>query len=169
MDPIKNAVFTLAAHARQQGQQTAELVEKKQAELGKQQKFNEAMESLEKARANGTISETEIGNFIAMAGRAGVTINRSEFTEFNTGRATDGQGVAYSNIEGTESWAASRRDQLDAMKGKLERALKADQDTSAQTDLKLKLALNEMTQSLQDANGAVASLKELKSAMTIGR
>jgi hypothetical protein len=158
-------------------------IDRKEADNEKLKKMNKVLDRLSEMRSDNAFHIDERKELIEAAKNLGVELTMDDFTEINKGyEDVDSNGRNYRAVmldpkrtglekdvaaDKDESWGTARRDELDKVAQKIERAIKAAEDESGATSLHLNLAMNKYTQKLQDANGGVSAIKDLDSALTL--
>lgn len=165
MQSIQRAIALESRVVTQKDRFVNRQLDRKEKEISQLAKANDAVEALEAARADNKVELSEINNITYLAERAGIrNFNKTE--QFKTILDAQAQnGVSHSWINGTEGWAVRRRDELDAIAKKFDTHIKQAQTETGNTDTTQKMAISEMSQSIQSANGLQQTLDRMKQAM----
>lgn len=154
-------------------------IDRKEADNEKLKKMNKLLDQLSEMRADNSFDPKDRTALLNRAKEIGVEIADIELTNLDEALADPlyhgamlDPALSKANSkdeaqEKDEAWGKARREELDKIAQKIERAIKAAEDESGSTSLHLNLSMNKYTQKLQDANGVVSSIKDLEAALTL--
>lgn len=179
MSVMMRAVLTNMEASDLQEKNMNRQIDRKEGDNEKLKSMNKLLDRLTEMRADNGLSIDERTELIDTARAMGIEITLNELSEINKGY--EGGKYKTSQLDPTrsgtnsesvgkekdEDWGKARREELDKIAQKIERAIKSAEDESGSTSLHLNLSMNKYTQKLQDANGVVSAIKDLEGALTL--
>ncbi len=159
---VKRALAAASLNARSANQALSRTMDRKEAQNEMQKKVNELVDLVETSRADGKLEVHELEALHTKARELGMLTDLHTYTS-----TTDGENGDIKLVDDKGEKIQKNVDAINGLIKKFERNLEKLQGDTGQIDLQLKMRLNDLTQTLQDASSLIQVDKDNKSNIAI--
>ncbi len=159
MSVISRATATMARAARQSEEALNRTMDRKDKELEASKRVNEFITMVDDLRSQDTINDSDVDALTAFAVANDISLPQLQLFRASLERNDNGQ-IEIKTEDGEKN--TDNLEKIDGLVKKAERYLETQQGATGQTDLRLKMQLNDVTQYLQDGNSMVQIDKDNK-------